>query len=284
MPIDLHLHSVHSDGSLTPAELITRAESLGLTTVALTDHNTVSGLADFTKEAEARGITAIPGIEMSTETGGVELHLVGLFISPEHYAPIEDMMQTYHRLKEESNTALIQKLNQGGYAITYPDVLRRAGTNTPNRAHVAMALLEAGYVTSVKEAFDRLLREQQGFYTPPKRLNTAEAVRYLRSIHALPVLAHPLLNLSEEALREVLPSLMEAGLAAMEVQHASYDDATITKATAVADEFGLLYSGGSDFHGEVKPDVHMGVGIKNGTTPNIPDEYFEKLRDTAKGL
>lgn len=282
MPIDLHLHSTHSDGSLTPAELIAKAKSQGITAVALTDHNTVSGLPDFMEEARKQGVTAIPGIEISTDMNGIELHLVGLFIAPEHYAAIEHMMQEYHRLKEKSNIALLENLNRGGYAITYADVLRQAGTNTPNRAHVAMALHEAGYVTSVKDAFDRLLREKHGYYTPPARLGITDAIRYLRSIRALPVLAHPFLTLSEEALRAALPDLIAAGLVAMEVQHSTFDAAAIAQAKSVADDYGLLYSGGSDFHGKAKPDVYMGVGSRIGAEPNIPDEYCEKLRTWIK--
>lgn len=281
MSIDLHLHSLHSDGSLTPAELLAKAKDLGLSAVALTDHNTVSGLPAFLEEARSQGLTAIPGIEISTDMDGTELHLVGLFISPEHFAPIEDMMQVYHRLKEESNLALVEKLRQGGFAITYADVLQQAKGKTPNRVHVALALMEAGYVTSVQDAFARLLKEKHGYYTPPARLDITEAIRYLRSIHALPVLAHPLLSLSEEALRAALPRLIGEGLLAMEVRHSSYDDSTIERAQAIANEYGLLHSGGSDYHGKAKPDVEMGIGKGN---LDIPDIDYENLRQRASDL
>lgn len=273
MPCDLHIHSTHSDGTLTPAALIAEAKRLGLA-VALTDHNTVSGLPDFLKEAREQGVTAIPGIEISSDLGGTELHVVGLFIAPEHYNTIEELMVKYHKLKEESNLHLIENLRRAGYAIDYANVQRRAAHSTPNRALIALELVEQGYVTSVKEAFDKLLKEKHGYYIPPERLTTAEAIAFLRSIHALPILAHPFLNLSEEALRAALPALIDVGLVAMEVQHSTYDDETIARAKTVADEFGLLYSGGSDFHGEPKPDVKLGVGRGN---LDVPDEYYEKL-------
>ena len=280
MPCDLHIHSTHSDGTLTPAALIAEAKRLGLT-VALTDHNTVSGLTDFLKEACKQGVTAIPGIEISSDLGGTELHVVGLFIAPEHYAAIEKLMVRYHKLKEESNIRLIENLRHAGYAIDYASVQKRAAHSTPNRALIALELVEQGYVSSVQEAFDKLLKEKHGYYIPPERLTTAEAITFLRSIHALPVLAHPFMNLTEDALRAALPDLMEAGLVAMEVQHSTYDDETITRAKAVADEFGLLYSGGSDFHGEPKPDVRLGVGKGN---LDIPDIDYENLRQRASDL
>lgn len=280
MPCDLHIHSTHSDGTLTPAALIAEAKRLGLT-VALTDHNTVSGLTDFLKEACKQGVTAIPGIEISSDLGGTELHVVGLFIAPEHYAAIEKLMVRYHKLKEESNIRLIENLRHAGYAIDYASVQKRAAHSTPNRALIALELVEQGYVSSVQDAFDKLLKEKHGYYIPPERLTTAEAITFLRSIHALPVLAHPFMNLTEDALRAALPDLMEAGLVAMEVQHSTYDDETITRAKAVADEFGLLYSGGSDFHGEPKPDVRLGVGKGN---LDIPDIDYENLRQRASDL
>ena len=280
MPCDLHIHSTHSDGTLTPAALIAEAKRLGLT-VALTDHNTVSGLTDFLNEACKQGVTAIPGIEISSDLGGTELHVVGLFIAPEHYAAIEKLMVRYHKLKEESNIRLIENLRHAGYAIDYASVQKRAAHSTPNRALIALELVEQGYVSSVQEAFDKLLKEKHGYYIPPERLTTAEAITFLRSIHALPVLAHPFMNLTEDALRAALPDLMEAGLVAMEVQHSTYDDETITRAKAVADEFGLLYSGGSDFHGEPKPDVRLGVGKGN---LDIPDIDYENLRQRASDL
>ena len=280
MPCDLHIHSTHSDGTLTPAALIAEAKRLGLT-VALTDHNTVSGLTDFLNEARKQGVTAIPGIEISSDLGGTELHVVGLFIAPEHYAAIEKLMVRYHKLKEESNIRLIENLRHAGYAIDYASVQKRAAHSTPNRALIALELVEQGYVSSVQEAFDKLLKEEHGYYIPPERLTTAEAITFLRSIHALPVLAHPFLNLTEDALRAALPDLMEAGLVAMEVQHSTYDDETITRAKAVADEFGLLYSGGSDFHGEPKPDVRLGVGKGN---LDVPEAYLEALATRSKTL
>ena len=123
-----------------------------------------------------------------------------------------------------------------------------------------------------------------GYYIPPSRIDFLEAIRFLRSIHAVPVWAHPLQYIDEATVREALPEAVEAGLIGMEVMHSSYNEATVTAAKALADEFGFLYSGGSDFHGAVKPDVYLGVGNREGIAPNIPDEYYEKLRERAQKL
>ena len=284
MPIDLHIHSTHSDGTLTPAQLIAEAKHLGLSAVALTDHNTVSGLPDFIAEAERVGITAVPGVELSTVWGGREIHLLGLFIPEEHFPAITSLMQDYRARKAQSNRDLVARLCGGGYAMDYAEVEHKNPGGNINRALIAKELMEKGYVSSVKEAFDTLLGEGMGYYIPPERLDFFHAIHFLRSIHTLPVWAHPLQYMDEDTVRAILPTAVEAGLVGMEVQHSSYDGETIARAKSLADEFGLLYSGGSDFHGAVKPDVKLGVGSRSGEAPNIPDEYYEKLRERARAL
>ena len=280
MPCDLHIHSTHSDGTLTPAELISEAGRLGLT-VALTDHNTMSGVPDFLAEARAAGVEAVAGVELSTVHGGDELHLLGLFVPAEHFADVEALVSDYRRRKEESNRALVERLRAGGYAIDYEEILRKNPGGNINRALIAKELMAAGCVASVKEAFDTLLGEGMGYYVPPERPSFLDTVRFLRRIRALPVWAHPLQYRDEAAVRAILPSALEAGLIGMEVQHASYDDATIARATHLAEEFGLLPSGGSDFHGAVKPDVRLGVGRGN---LHVPHSVYDALRRRQASL
>ena len=280
MPTDLHLHSTHSDGTLTPAGLIAEAKRLGLT-VALTDHNTVSGIPAFMTEAERLGVTAVAGVELSTVHDGQEIHLLGLFLPHEHYGDVEALVKDYRIRKDQSNRDLVARLRDGGYAIDYAEVERKNPGGNINRALIAKELMANGYVTSVKEAFDTLLGEGMGYYIPPERLEFLDAIRFLRSIGAIPVWAHPLQYQDEPTVRGLIPSAIEAGLIGMEVQHSSYTDETIARAKALAEEFGLLCSGGSDFHGAVKPDVHLGVGKGN---LNIPDGYYEALQAKSKHL
>lgn len=280
MTCDLHLHSVNSDGSLTPAEIISEAAGLGLA-VALTDHNTTTGLSEFMSEAEKQGVTAAAGIELSTVCRGHELHLLGLFIAPCHYALLEKTTEKFHSLKEASNIELVERLNKAGYIIDYSSVKRRNPHGNVNRAHVAEELLEKGYVSSVREAFDTLLKEGMGFYIPPERLKLTDAIKLLRDIKAVPVIAHPLHDISEKELRAILPEAIEAGLLGIEVLHSSYDEEKIAAANRIADEFGLHKSGGSDFHGSVKPDIKMGIGKGNLV---IPIEFYNDLKQLQQTL
>ena len=282
MPCDLHTHSTHSDGTLTPAALIAAAKELGLSAVALTDHNTVSGLPDFMREAQRQGVTAVAGTELSTVWEGREIHLLGLFIPPEHYADVTSLMQDYRDRKEQSNRDLTARLAAAGYPIDYAEVQRKNPSGNINRALIAKELLAQGCVPSVKAAFDTLLGEGMGYYIPPERLDFLTAIRFLRSIRALPVWAHPLQYADEAFVRRLLPAAVEAGLVGLEIQHSSYDRTTAARAQAIARDFGLLYSGGSDYHGAVKPDVQLGVGSREGTAPNIPHEYYENLRARAE--
>ena len=271
---DLHTHSVFSDGTDTPTQLAAKAKEQNLI-VALTDHNTAAGLPEFMDAARKAGITAVPGVEFSTEHDGTELHLLGLFVLPEHYAAVEEMVMKQHALKELTNRKLVERLNQAGYRIDFENVKRRHPDGHPNRAHVAAELLEQGCVSSIQEAFDTLLGDHCGFYEQPAQLPLMDVIRNLRKMGVLPVLAHPLQDLTAEALRQLLPTAKEAGLLGMETMHSAYSPDTIRTAEEIAAEFRLLPSGGSDFHGSVKPDVALGTG--KGPLSIPPEVYFHLL-------
>ena len=273
MLCDLHTHSLYSDGSFSPAELIASAKAQNLT-IALTDHNTAAGLPEFMAEAKKQGVTAVAGVELSTVWEGKELHLLGLFLPPESYSELNQLMQAFHILKEQSNIDLIQRLNDAGYAIDYPSVKKRNLTGSINRAHIAAELLEKGYVSSVRDAFNRLLGEDCGFYVPPTRLGMLDAIRFLRKVRAIPVLAHPLQELDAQQLRRLLPEAVDAGLIGLEVIHSNFSPEKQALAAEIAAEFGLLPSGGSDFHGTVKPDVRLAFGKGN---MEVPVAYYHNL-------
>lgn len=263
---DLHTHSSFSDGSKTPAEIIAEAKALGLT-VALTDHNTIGGLSEFLSEAEKQGVTALPGIEITTDFEGTELHLLGLFIQEKYYGNIEFFLKELMLLKEISNMEMVERLNGAGYNIDYVDVKKRTQSENVNRAHVAAELFEKGYVTSIKEAFATILDEGAGFYVPAPRAQLLDTIAFLREIRAVPVLAHPLQELDDAELRALLPKAMEAGLLGIEIFHSSYSDEQLEAAAAIAEDFGIAKSGGSDYHGSNKPDIFLGTGKGNLAIP-----------------
>lgn len=272
---DLHTHSAYSDGTVMPAEIIEQAEKIGLSAVALTDHNTVAGLPSFFEAANGKNVEAIGGVELSTDFEDVELHIVGLFIEERHFEAIEGLVAELKLRKEESNLLLVQALNGAGYAIDYEEIKSRTPKKHINRAHFASALLEKGYVQSIPEAFDTLLSKTGGYYTQPKRLDVFETIAFLKKIGCVSVLAHPFQELDEEGVRRFLTLAKPYGLDGMETEYAKYDAETVKKAKAIAKEFNVKESGGSDFHGERRKGTYIGIGQGNLC---VPMAFVETLR------
>ena len=260
MLCDLHTHSYYSDGTWTPAQLICEAQRLGLGAIVLCDHNTIAGLDDFLDAATGKPLEAVPGVEFSTDYCNKELHILGLYIQPQFYAEITKMLQDMLDRKEQSNVDLVAALNRAGYAISYEKIKASTKEGFLNRAHIGAAMTEAGYTESIQDAFKRFLNPSQGYYVPPKRMDAYETIRYIKSIGGIAVLAHPFLSMEEASLRAFLPYAVECGLDAMEVLYSKYSDETTELAKKIAEEFGVLPSGGSDFHGENKPDIQLGSG------------------------
>ena len=270
---DLHVHSHFSDGTCSPAELIRMAEEAGLSAIALCDHNTVAGLGPFLEAARESAVEAVPGIEFSTEYRGTELHILGLFVQEQHYAGVNELLEEALVRKARSNIALLEKLKEQGVPVDYEAVRAEAG-GTVNRAVIGAYLVGHGYCTSVEEAFDRWLSLERGLYVPPKRPDAFEIIRFIKSIGAVAVLAHPFLNLDEEQLREFLGQA--DGLDGMEVYYSKFSPEQTVLAEKIAAEFGLAKSGGSDFHGINKPDIRIGTGRRNQTVPLTCLEELKK--------
>lgn len=275
---DLHTHSVFSDGTDTPAQLLARAEEKGLCAIALTDHNTVSGLPAFLEAAKASSVRAIPGAEFSADYNGVELHILGLFLKPERFDEVTAMTREYHRRKEQSNMDLVQKLNEAGYVVDYEKIKAATPEGQVNRALIAAELLRLGYTESVKEAFRKLLKPECGYYVLPRRETPFETIRFIKSVGAVAVLAHPFLNLGEQELREFLKQAVPCGLDGMETMYSTYDEETEELSEKIAAEYGLLSSGGSDYHGKNKPHIELGSG--QGRL-RVPERYLTLLEERA---
>lgn len=276
---DLHVHSVFSDGTDTPQTLIDLAREAQLGALALCDHNTVAGLPDFLRAAQGSGVEAVPGVEISTDYGEKELHILALFVQPTHYARITALLEQGERDKEQSNLDLIAALARAGYPLDYEAIRAKTPHGHINRAHIAAAMTACGYVQSVQEAFQTLLSPKHGLYHPPRRIGAYEAIRFIKSIGAVAVLAHPFLSMDEAMLRGFLPEAVHCGLDAMEVYYSKYDAATTAMAVQIAREHGLLPSGGSDYHGKNKPDIAIGTG--RGEL-NIPLEWMIALKSRKK--
>ncbi len=272
---DLHTHSTFSDGSLTPTKIINEAVETGLSAIALSDHNTVEGLPEFLSAASSTLVEAIPGAEFSVDYEGRELHLLGLFIPEKYFSQVSERMTEVNLGKEQSNLDMISALRKDGIYIDYDKIKASTPKGKANRAHIAAELTRLGYAKSVGHAFETFLAPSNGYYKEPKRITVWEMLDFIDSIHAVSVLAHPFLNVSEKELADFLPPAKKAGLRGMECLYSAYDDETTRKSMELATSFGLKFSGGSDFHGDIRPDVKIGVGKGD---MEIPYEWALQLK------
>ena len=260
---DLHTHSLYSDGADTPKELLIKADAIGLSAIALTDHNTVDGLYEFIQAAKNYSLEAIPGVELSvdyTHDARVdELHIVCLYLSTSAYGDITALSQKMKEEKIKSNLLLTERLQKAGYAVSYDEAAAMT-RGIPNRAHIAKILTQRGYTASEREAFATVLAKGAGFYTEPPRPDVFLVLDLIRSFGAVSVLAHPFLNLDKNALEDFLPKAKDAGLMGMETLYPLFSREESLFADALAKAFSLLPSGGSDYHGENKPDLSLGRG------------------------
>ena len=272
---DLHLHSYYSDGTCSPYEVVESAKALGISSVALTDHNTIKGLGEFLEAGKNQGVDAISGIEFSVDYKGRELHLLGLGINEKYFSEIEDMMDEYLRIREQSNRSMIEALRDAGYLIDYDEIYEKTENGYVNRAHIGAELVEKGYCATVREAFATLLSKDGPYFRPRVFPNVFDMIDYIGKIGAVSILAHPFLQFNEEELREFLLEAKKCGLDGMETVYTEFSEEQTARLKALAEEFDLLESGGSDFHGSTKPDVALGVGFGN---LRVPERFAENIK------
>ena len=268
---DLHTHSVFSDGTCTPAEIIEAAVAQGLKAVALTDHDSVDGLPDFLAAAEGKPIEAVAGAEFAVIHEGTELHLLALYIPATGFAPIARLMEQVHARREQCVHDLVDSLNRSGFQLDFERIKAEASGQV-TRAHVALAIENTGRMTS-EEAFLTLMRPGNGHYTSPERLPFLQVLELILQVGAVPVLAHPFINMTREQLENFLPWAKEKGLIGLECIYSGFDAETSALAFEMAQRFDLLPSGGSDFHGHIRKEAPLG----NGERP-IPYAFAQKLK------
>lgn len=268
--IDLHVHSTASDGLLSPSDVVNLAASLGITTLALTDHDTTQGVDEAYAAGVACGVEVIPSIELSTSVDDGELHLLGYFI--DHRSPVlQASLSKFREARRSRVIRIVERLNQIGVNLELACVQAQAGAGSIGRAHVARAMVEAGLATSVDDAFTRYLSRGRPAYIPRLRLSPIDAVRLIQVAGGAAVLAHPF---TVPDLERVLPELVLAGLAGLEVYYSLYNTEQREHLAEIARRFGLVSTGGSDFHGSRERE---GYGI--GTAP-VPLDTAERLRET----
>jgi len=257
--IDLHVHSTASDGSYRPAEVVRLAKDAGLQAMALTDHDTTDGLAEAVAAGAELGVEVIPGVEISAQFTDDTMHILGYCIDYQS-GKLAERLAVLKLARKERNPKIVAKLNALGLAINMEQVERLSGGGQVGRPHIARALLESGYVSSMQQAFDIFLGYGGKAYVGKFRFPPAEAMEMIREAGGVPVLAHPFtLGLgSAMALKEVLLDLKAQGLAGIETFYAEHTPEQEALYLKLAQELGLLVTGGSDFHGLNKPEIGLG--------------------------
>ncbi|MBR6541875.1 MAG: PHP domain-containing protein, partial [Anaerotignum sp.] len=264
--VDLHVHSTASDGTYTPEEVAKLAKTIGLSAIALTDHDTIDGLDAFQKTGNTLGIETITGIEFAAlweKHHRPEIHIVGLGFDPDHPALLE-RMKDIQNSRDVRNQKMCEKLSSIGLHITLDEVAANAGGEIITRAHFANVLLKKGYIAKKEDAFSRYISTGLPGYVEREFLSPELCIRTIKEAGGAAVLAHPTLyGLNMNQLEELCEELIPYGLDGIECQYSTYSSAETKTITALAEKMNLLPSGGSDFHGKNKPNIHLGSGNSN---------------------
>jgi predicted metal-dependent phosphoesterase TrpH len=270
--IDLHTHSLRSDGALSPADLVRRAAARGVKVQALSDHDTLAGIAEAAATGRDLGVRIIPATELNTESEWGDAHVLGYFVDPAD-AALEERLRWLRDNRGRRIELMVEKLNAFGYAVDLARVLEIAQDGALGRPHLAQALFEKGYVTSYDEAFDTLIAKDSPAYVARVGLTPLEAVTLVRTHGGVPSLAHPG---TVVGLDELLPKLVAAGLAGIEAYYGSHSPEMTVRCLDRAREFALVPTGGSDFHGRGEHGTDLG-GVF------VPPETIERLEARRRG-
>lgn len=258
--VDLHVHSTESDGTLTPEDLVAEAKKAELAAFALTDHDTCQGVGKAMPLAASAGIELIPGIELSTNYHGKEVHIVGLYIDIENEQLLKKTAE-YQKCRSERNALMVEALQKEGLSITMEELVAENPDCVITRANIARFLYEHGKIKSVREAFDRYIGDHCKCYVGRLKVASTDAVRLIKEAGGTAILAHPLLyGLSNTNLQKMIDELKPAGLDGLEAIYSTYTTGEEQQMKRLARENRLLISGGSDFHGSNKPDIALGRG------------------------
>lgn len=274
--IDLHVHTTASDSTASPAEAVRLAKEAELSAIAITDHDTVSGYAEAAEAGKKYGVEVIPGIEISTKYGRA-VHILGYYIDPDSdkLAPV---LEWVVHDRDERNRKMAELMAADGLPVSYEEMHRRFGA-VIGRPHFAEVLVELGLAKDIRDAFDRYVEKGQKYYLPRNFLSIERSIEIIREAGGVPVLAHPFqYKLDDAGLRELIEHCMESGLQGMECRYSGYSVEQSKYLCRLAEEYGLIKTGGSDFHGDNKKHISIGTGTGH---LEVPYKYLEKLRQTV---
>lgn len=258
--IDLHVHSTVSDGTLDPCELVEYAAKKNLAAIAITDHDCITGIKEAKKCGEKYDVEVISGIEFSTRYMDTEIHLLGLYVDENNETFVKGLDNIVNS-RNSRNLKMIEKLNAYGFNITTEDVISTADSDIYTRAHFAKALLNKGYISSLREAFDKYIGNNGPCYVSREKVTPKIAIELIRSCGGVPILAHPTLyNMDLRQLDSLINKLTQFGLLGIEGIYSLYTKSEEKYIKDFADKYNLVISGGSDFHGSNKQNIDLGVG------------------------
>jgi predicted metal-dependent phosphoesterase TrpH len=262
--VDLHLHTTASDGVLTPSGIVHYAKEKGLKAIAVTDHDTIDGNGEALDEGEKLGIEVIPGVEISAQFDLGSMHILGYFIDIGNRT-LNEKLSLLQETRAQRNPRMVQKLRELGVEITYDEVQHASGGGQVGRPHFAQVLLKKGFVNTVQEAFSRYLGKGAPAYVDKFRFDPKEAIRLIREARGIPVLAHPFtLHIpSPTQLKALLNELVELGLMGIEVYYPEHSEGQISLYESLAERYGLLVTGGSDYHGIEADKAEIGIGWRD---------------------
>ncbi|MFY9610579.1 MAG: PHP domain-containing protein [Blastocatellia bacterium] len=276
--IDLHSHTIHSDGSSTPLEIVELAKLNGARAVAITDHDTIDGLREGRNAAGRLGVEFVNGIELSAEYSPGTMHILGYYIDDEH-EQLAAKLQELRAARDRRNPEIAVRLEALGVDVRYDEVAELASNDVVGRPHFARVLVDKGYAASIQDAFDRFLAKGAAAYVEKKRLSPGESISLIHNAKGVAVLAHPYqLRLPAEALDRLVGELVELGLDGIEAIYSRHSPAERECYSKLADRHRLLVTGGSDYHGTYKPDISLVNGLGNLA---VPYSLLEALRSKA---
>jgi predicted metal-dependent phosphoesterase TrpH len=276
--LDLHLHTTHSDGSLSPTDVIGLAHNVRVTALAITDHDIVSGIPEAITAGAELGIEIIPGVEISSSVGNSELHILGYCLRWQDQE-LNRRLAVLRESRHNRNPQIIERLRSLGLDVTYEEVRTLAGTESVGRPHIARLLMDKKYVTSAKDAFDRYLAEGRPAYVARELPTPADAIAWIRAAGGVAVLAHPTwAKVSGEGLNTLVTTLKSEGLGGVEVHYSTHTKRQTAEYLDMAKRLNLLVTGGSDFHGITKPDIEVGLGRGD---LKVPERLLGPLKEAA---
>ena len=277
--IDLHTHTTESDGSFTPEDLILEAKRVGLSAIAITDHDSIAGIKKAAPIAKSLDIELVPGIELSTDYNGKEVHVVGLYIDNENEYFLSKLKE-FRDCRDNRNELIVANLQKEGFAITMEELKAENPDCVITRANIARFLYEHGMIPSIQTAFEKYIGDNCKCFVNRFKITPMDAVQLIKTAGGTAILAHPLLyHMSDALLQQLIHEMKAAGLDGIEAIYCTYTPSEERQMKKLAQENGLLISGGSDFHGTTKPKLNLATGYGK---LYIPYEVLETIKNSRK--